>query len=75
MDMIRQSSPDYWLDQVFSAKAVTSQGVIRRSRDWVATEIGLDRFEQAVRDRGFHLVEAGRQLVVICHSGPVIMRF
>ena len=75
MDLIRQSNPDYWLDQVFSAKAVSTRGVIRRSRDWVAMEIGVDRFENAVRARGFHLIEAGQQLVVICHAGPVIMRF
>jgi hypothetical protein len=75
MDTIRQSNHDFWLEQVFSAKAVTSNGVIRRSRNWVAAEIGLERFEQAVRSRGFHLIEAGHQLVVICHSGPVTMRF
>lgn len=75
MDMIRRCNPDYWLDQVFSAKAVSTHGVIRRSRDWVATEIGVDRFENAVRARGFHLIEAGQQLVVICHAGPVIIRF
>jgi hypothetical protein len=28
-----------------------------------------------VRARGFHLIEAGSQLVVICHSGPINLRF
>lgn len=75
MDTIRLSNADYWLEQIFSAKSVTSGGVVRRSRQWVEAEIGLDRFETAVRARGFHLIEAGAQLVVICHSGPVTMRF
>ena len=75
MDLIRQTNPDVWLEQIFSAKAVASCGVIRRKRSWVEGEIGLARFEQSVRSRGFHLIEAGPQLVVICHSGPITMRF
>ncbi|MBI1172769.1 N-(5'-phosphoribosyl)anthranilate isomerase [bacterium] len=75
MDVIRQTNPDFWLAQVFSAKAVTSAGVIRRSKRWVEAEIGLDRFENCVKARGFHLIEAGQQLVVICHSGPIALRF
>ena len=67
--------PDFWIDQIFSAKAVTSGGVVRRSRNWVETEVGYARFENAVRARGFHLLEAGTQLVVICHSGPIFLRF
>ena len=75
MEMIRHTNPEFWLDQVFAAKAVNTGGVIRRSKIWVEAEIGLARFENAVRARGFHLIEAGQQLVVICHSGPVSMRF
>lgn len=75
MDTIRLTDPEVWLDQIFAAKAVTSGGVIRRSKMWVEAEIGLPRFEHAVRARGFHLIEAGSQLVVICHSGPISMRF
>ena len=75
MDVMRQTNHEFWLSQVFAAKAVASRGVVRRSRAWVETEIGLDRFEQAVRARGFHLIEAGGQLVVICDSSPVTVRF
>ena len=75
MDTIRQTNPEFWLGQVFAAKAVASRGVVRRSRVWVETEIGLERFEMAVRARGFHLIEAGSQLVVICDSAPVTIRF
>ena len=75
MDTIRITNPDVWLGQIFAAKAVATGGVVRRSRHWVQTEIGLERFELAVRARGFHLIEAGHQLVVICHSGPITVRF
>ncbi len=75
MDTTRIINPEFWLDQIFAAKAVASGGVVRRSRHWVESEIGLERFELAVRARGFHLIEAGSQLVVICHSGPIKMRF
>ena len=75
MESLRQTNPDLWLDRIFSAKSVASGGVVRRSRAWVASEIGLPYFEASVRARGFHLIEAGQQLVVICHSGPVTLRF
>jgi hypothetical protein len=75
MDTIRLHNPDFWLGQIFAAKSATSGGVVRRSKHWVKTEIGLERFELAVRARGFHLIEAGSQLVVICHSGPINLRF
>jgi hypothetical protein len=75
MDMLRQTNPHFWLNQIFSAKAVLSGGVIRRNRRWVETEIGYDLFEQTVRARGYHLIEAGQQLVIICHSGPIFLRF
>ena len=75
MDTIRLTNPEFWLDQIFSAKAVDCGGVIRRNRRWVEAEIGLRRFEQTVRQRGFHLIEAGQQLVVICHSGPITLKF
>ena len=75
MDTLRQTTPDIWLDRIFSAKSAGTGGVVRRSRNWVATEIGIACFEAAVRSRGFHLIEAGQQLVVICHSGPITLRF
>ena len=75
MERQRQSNPHFWLNQVFSAKSVLSGGVVRRSRKWVEAEIGIGLFEQSVRARGYHLLEAGDQFVVICHSGPVNLRF
>ncbi len=75
METLRETNPQFWLDQIFSAKSAANGGVVRRNRHWVASEIGLDLFEHSVRARGFHLIEAGQQLVVICHSGKVTLRF
>lgn len=72
---IRTTVSDSWIAEIFSAKAAQNGGVIRRSRRWVEAEVGLGAFEATVRARGFHLIEAGEQLVVICHSGPVRLRF
>ncbi|SFP20696.1 N-(5'-phosphoribosyl)anthranilate isomerase [Tranquillimonas alkanivorans] len=64
-----------WIAQVFSARAARSGGVVRRSRAWVAREVGQERFEAEVRRRGFHLIEAGTQLIVICHPAPIRILF
>lgn len=71
----RTSAPDYWIDQVFSAKAVARGGVIRRSIKWVDREIGRARFFDHVRRRGFHLIRTADQYIVICHNGAVYFEF
>ncbi len=58
-----------WIALVFSAKAAARGGVVRRSAAWVEREVGRDRFVAEVRRRGYHLVETGGQLIVICNSG------
>ncbi|PTW41655.1 MULTISPECIES: N-(5'-phosphoribosyl)anthranilate isomerase [Rhodovulum] len=63
----RRSVPDSWIASVFSAQAVAKGGVVRRWRRWVEREIGMDRFVAEVRRRGFHMVECGGQLIVICN--------
>jgi hypothetical protein len=61
--------PAPWMDLVFSAKAVARGGIVRRSAAWVEREVGRDRFVAEVKRRGYHLVETGGQLIVICNSG------
>lgn len=68
---IDESHAQYWLNEVFSAKAVTKGGVVRRSRHWVAAEVGTERFQAEVRRRGFHLLECGPQYVVVCSQAPI----
>ncbi|SNS45735.1 N-(5'-phosphoribosyl)anthranilate isomerase [Tropicimonas sediminicola] len=70
-DGFRQRTAEAWLSQIFSAKAVARGGVIRRASRWVECEIGRDRFIAEVQARGFHMIECGGQLVVICNSGGI----
>jgi hypothetical protein len=65
--MALRSNPDSWIALVFSAKAVAKGGIVRRSRAWVEREIGFERFVEAVRGRGYHMVESGGQLIVLCN--------
>lgn len=69
------TASQYWLDVVFSAKAVQHGGVVRRSIAWVENEIGREQFEIEVKRRGFHLIEAGRQFIVACSPGAIKLLF
>ncbi|MCB1396285.1 MAG: N-(5'-phosphoribosyl)anthranilate isomerase [Rhodobacteraceae bacterium] len=71
MSVAVHQHPAHWIEQVFSAKAVEKGGVIRRSVAWVDHEIGRDRLADEVRQRGFHLLEAGGQFIVVCTRGPI----
>lgn len=64
-------NPDGWIDQIFSAKAARTGGIVRRSVKWIEREVGLDRFEMAVKQRGFHLLECGGQYIVICGNNAL----
>ena len=58
--------PNAWIRQIFSAKAAAKGGVIRRSVGWVDREIGREKLALEVRRRGFHMIRAGGQFVIIC---------
>ncbi len=73
--LTRVTDPDYWLDQMFAAKAARCGGVVRRSQAWVDREVGRVCFVSAVRMRGFHLIRTADQFIVICHNGPIEMIF
>lgn len=71
----RETSPDFWLNQMFAAKAAQRGGVVRRSFAWVDREVGRARFLSAVRSRGYRVIETADQYVVICHDGPIRILF
>lgn len=76
MQMItRKTPPDDWLNQMFAAKAARKGSVVRRSIAWVDREVGRDRFQREVRQRGFHLIETADQYVVVCRNGPIRILF
>ena len=71
----RESGPEFWISQMFSAKAARRGAVVRRSLVWVDREVGRDRFIEEVRQRGYHLIQTCNQFIVVCHSGPVRILF
>jgi len=75
MQTLRAARPDPWIDQIFAARAAVTGGVIRRNVDWVAREIGEERFFLEVRRRGFHLIRAGNQYLILCAPEPVQFLF
>lgn len=62
---------DEWVAQLFSAKAAATGGVVRRKVRDVERKIGRTRLELEVRRRGFRLIEAGDQFIVICTRSPM----
>lgn len=64
-----------WISQIYATKAAKTGGVVRRKIDWIEREIGRERFENEARKRGFHLIEAGRQLIVVCTPQPIRILF
>jgi hypothetical protein len=67
----RLGPPDPWIAQLFGTRTAREGGVVRRSVAWVEREVGHDRFIAEVRHRGFRLIRAGGQYVVICTPEPV----
>ncbi len=57
---------ELWLQQIFEAKSVRTGGVVRRKICDVGRKIGRRALELEVRRRGFHLIEAGSQFIIIC---------
>lgn len=62
-----------WMDQVFEAGQASAGGIVRRSIDSVEQYVGVDAFVEECRERGFHVIETGDQLVVLCHEGGMIV--
>ncbi len=72
MQILRpQISNPGWCDAVFTAKAATKGGIVRRAIRDVDREIGREAFVREVRRRGYHLIEVGGQYVVICSPGQL----
>ena len=64
-------SSDLWLHQIFTARAATKGGIVRRQVRDVDRIVGLDRFEAELRRRGYRAVENAGQYVIFCNRGRV----
>lgn len=64
-------TPDIWIRDVFSARAVTDGTVVRRNIRDIERYAGMDRFLAEVRERGFQALENRGQVVVFCNRAPL----
>ena len=63
--------PEFWIAQVFSAKAVAAGGIIRRRTQDIDRITGRQRFLDEVHRRGFQAVENAGNIVVFCNQHPI----
>lgn len=64
-------SSEYWMRQIFSAKAARDGGIVRRKVSDIDRIVGRDAFEAELRRRGFRAVENAGQYVVFCNRQTV----
>ena len=64
-------SPEVWLNDLFSSKAVTQGGVIRRKARDIERFAGMDQFMAEIDRRGYQVAENGGQIVIFCNRAPV----
>jgi hypothetical protein len=72
--MIRSDSPlapEIWLRDVLSSKAVAQGHVIRRKVRDIERFVGMARFLEEVRQRGFRAVENRGYVIVFCNQAPI----
>lgn len=60
-----------WLDQMFDADQVDSGGVIRRKKQAVLKHTSISAVVKRAKAEGWHVLENGDQLVVLCNPGVV----
>jgi hypothetical protein len=64
-----------WVEQWFNTVHIAGQtgmargGVIPKQPATVDKQASLDAVVAAARRRGWHVIESGRQVVVLCHKG------
>ena len=58
-----------WIDDVFKAASVAKGNIVRRKRTTVEKYASVEELIQEAKRRGFHVVETGDQIVVMCNSG------
>lgn len=64
-------SPEVWLHDLFTAKAVQEGAVIRRKARDVERFVGMERFMREIQRRGYQVVENSGQFIIFCNRAPV----
>lgn len=64
-------SPEIWLNDLFTSKAVMQGAVIRRKARDVERFAGMELFMREVQRRGFRVAENSGQLIILCNQAPL----
>jgi hypothetical protein len=64
-------TPNEWISDLFSARAASSGGVVRRKARDIERLVGRVEFEQELLRRGFHAIENAGQIVIFCNQEPI----
>ena len=64
-------SPEAWLNDLFSSKAVQRGAVIRRKARDIERYAGMERFLAELDRRGFQALENSGQIVIFCNRAPI----
>jgi hypothetical protein len=62
-----------WTRQWFAAAQANRGGVIRRSRKDIDKYSSLPAVVNEARNRGWHVIETGNQVVLLCHEGELLL--
>ena len=64
-------SPEVWLHDLFTAKAVQEGAVIRPKVRDVVRFVGMERFMREIHRRGYQVLENSGQIIIFCNRAPV----
>jgi len=64
-------TPEVWLHDLFTSKAVQQGGVIRRKARDIERFAGMERFMAEIHRRGYQVAENSGQIIIFCNRAPV----
>ncbi|WP_456388866.1 hypothetical protein [Profundibacter sp.] len=64
-------TPEIWMREVFTSKAVQRGEVIRRKARDIERYAGMERFREELQRRGFRAIENGGQIIIFCNQEPL----
>lgn len=71
MSLSAHLSPDLWIEQIFSSRAAAKGGVVRRKRRDVERLVGMSRFKQELKRRGYTALTNAGDIIIFCNQDPI----
>ncbi len=60
-----------WIDQIFQAGQVAKGNIVRRQKSSVNRYASMGELKEEVKARGFHMIETGDQVIIVCNPGNI----